>query len=331
MSFPFGAAYFEPPTAPAGVEHWRFLPDLSDTEYHGDRAVPSSTVLKPFLESAAHGAYHMAFGGADSDSKQFGRLCHMAVYEPARFEGAYAPEPDVNDSSITLRTAENLRERIRGHGVTPKGAKKDDLIVQLLCLEPDAGSLIPEVVLDGAHREAAGRELIPWKDWVRILGVRDAVRRSDWCMRFLAGAWLESSCYWVDPEFGVSLKCRPDAWRSDLRMIKDLKVTNNLAERALMRTIDEFDYDLSAALYLKGTGARQFVWVFVSDRPDILVDGEVAHSLKIRHATRDGWLHTGAEKLERALRCYSQAINTNEWPCWEDRAEPIYPPFGRNK
>lgn len=321
-----GDALIPRPEAPSGLEHWRFLPDLPDDEYHGDSAVPSSTRLKPFLESKAHAAYEWSVGHVDSPSMQFGRWCHCAVLEPDRFRDAYAPGPDLDRSDL-IRTMDDIRQEIRNRGETPKGARKDDLIQQLLMLDPACGARIPEIIQEAAEADAMGRDLIPWKDWVRVLGVRDAVARSQWCQALMQSAWFEASMYWVDPELQVTQKIRTDILNTLIpgRIIGDLKVVNNLQERALMRTIDDLHYDLSAAMYLAGAGARQFAWIFVSDRPEILVEGEPAHAVKIRYATRDGWLHTGHEKWRRALGAYAEAIRDDHWPCWEDRAEPIYP------
>lgn len=64
---------------------------VTDDEYHGDTEHVSSTQLKSMLKTPQHFLAAVQGAGKDTAALEFGRLAHMAVFEPWRFEDLVLP------------------------------------------------------------------------------------------------------------------------------------------------------------------------------------------------------------------------------------------------
>jgi hypothetical protein len=68
-----------------------FTMPVTDDEYHGNTEYVSSTQLKSILKSPQHFLATVQGAGKDTHALEFGRLTHMAVLEPWRFEDLVLP------------------------------------------------------------------------------------------------------------------------------------------------------------------------------------------------------------------------------------------------
>ena len=66
---------------------------------------------------------------------------------------------------------------------------------------------------------------------------------------------IERSIFWQDKETGLWLKARPDAIPNDSGDFTDLKTTESVLDRDLMRTLENFGYSQQGALVLEGARA----------------------------------------------------------------------------
>lgn len=214
-----------------------------------------------------------------------GTALHCAVFEPARFETAYACEPDFGD----CRQAANKRARNEWRA---------------------------------AHE---GRIPLSDKDLTAVLGMARALREHPVAGRMLVGGEGEVTLRWRDPETGIECKGRLDYLRRDLRLAADLKSTDDVGRDAFTRTVARFRYHRQEAMYREAgelLGAfERFAFVAVERDPphDVAVRMLGVKSIAKGRATIRADLRTLAECIaaDRWPGC-SDEIETIEIPDWSE-------------
>lgn len=68
----------------------------------------------------------------------------------------------------------------------------------------------------------------------------------------LSGASFEQSIYWEDKESGLLIKARPDIWNHEINIVCDIKTSCKTNAEDFMRTVEEYDYHMQAAMQLDG-------------------------------------------------------------------------------
>ena len=100
-------------------------------------------------------------------------------------------------------------------------------------------------------------------------------------LNFFDEGYSELSFFWVDPETGIRLKCRPD-WMmfddDDVLWMSDFKTAADHQREAFQRVILNLNYHLSAAMYIEGvfrvTGikAGHFPFIVCANTPPFEVE-----------------------------------------------------------
>lgn len=85
----------------------------------------------------------------------------------------------------------------------------------------------------------------------QVLGMAESVRNHPKAAALLESSLNEQSIYW-EHESGELLKCRPDALSRAYPLIVDLKTCTDASESGMLKAVDKFKYNLSAAMYLQG-------------------------------------------------------------------------------
>lgn len=124
----------------------------------------------------------------------------------------------------------------------------------------------------------------------------------------------EQSIFWVDPNTGAWLRCRPDWMKcldSGRLVIVDLKTCSSAEPRQLRRAIRNFGYDQQDSMYRAGVKA-----VGLSPEPDFLfvfVEVEPPHVITI--ARVDDCAREVGQRLNRkAIDLYQQYTKAGHWP-----------------
>lgn len=121
---------------------------------------------------------------------------------------------------------------------------------------------------------------------------------------------VENTLWWTDEETGLHLKCRPDALLPDMGVIVDLKSTSDGREWAFSKSIHEYLYHLSAAMYVDGCIANG---IPVHEFHLLAVENKFPHAVV--------WYKLDDAALEKGRQLYKKAL----WKIKEGLQEPTVP------
>jgi hypothetical protein len=200
---------------------------------------------------------------------------------------------------------------------------------------------IPDDLLSGEHRSIASAKAKAWVQEARDAGqtplksdvYRTIIRAADGVLanpkarRVLLGdGFPEVSMFGADQRTGTRLRGRADYVNvADQPFIVDVKSVdardgNALSDHRLMRTVDDYNYDLQAELY-------RYLFEYhtgVVAAPTVLVFCEKKPPYDVRVVTLEGdWSDGGWTKLRRALDVYAQCKESRRWPGVDEDDGPI--------
>jgi hypothetical protein len=153
---------------------------------------------------------------------------------------------------------------------------------------------------------AAGKIPMLTKDWQQVLAMRDAVIAHPLARAAFTDHRAEYSVFWA--EDGLTLKCRPDAWRPGL--LVDLKTTRSADPNEFGKTAHEFGYHQSAAHYIDGVKAatgEELPFHFV------LVEKTAPYLVSVVELDIEA-VNIGRQLNDRAKRIYRECVENNTWP-----------------
>jgi hypothetical protein len=263
--------------------------DLSNDKYHSLPAI-SSSQLKEALRSPAH--YFAKYLAEDREpseataNMQLGSAVHVLFLEPAVFEREVAVAPECDRRTKVGKEAwAAFIESAAGKIILTADQMKDaEAMANSLHAHP-----INKIVMEGT-------------------GCREA------------------SIFYRDTESDLACRVRPDyhiapcdKWPNGL--IIDLKTTDDARPAAFARTIANFGYHTSAAMYCDGFQAYygtenspEFLWLVIErNRPYACAAYEVT----------DDVLFVGHAKKREALELIAHCQRLGEWPSYSLQINPI--------
>lgn len=210
-------------------------------EYHAHPAISRSQIVRVLERPELYHARHEAktLGEEEGAALRFGKLLHLRVLEPERWDAEVAVRPE----GLDLRSKEGRawKDQVRTERRTVIDNRKEADQIEAM-----ADSLLrrpsPDDLTRGLFQSAIRR------------GAREQ-------------AWT-----WRDHVTGLECKCLHDAVREDVDLIADLKTTSKTNARGIAYAIRDYAYHVQAAYYseplrlLTGREPR-FVLVFVFKEP----------------------------------------------------------------
>lgn len=154
-----------------------------------------------------------------------------------------------------------------------------------------------------------GSTILNAQEMSTAVGIRDAMKAYDeiplWSM--LRASETEKSIFWYDEELGVNMRIRVDALHPNV--IFDLKGIDDARPQKTLRQIVQMEYDLQAALYVRGVAAYlgkqlPFVFGFVEDKPP--------HGVWLQTAGQS-ILANGERKLRRGAAAFKRLQESGDW------------------
>jgi len=234
---------------------------------------------------------------AYKDVWDYGSAAHKVVL-------GSGPEIEVVDAACLQQLADSTDDAKLAKLYAETAAKGD----------PDAWTTSAARAAKAVAR-AAGKIPLLRRDYERVIGMADAIRRHPMASALLNPEFghAEQSLFWRDPESGVLLRCRLDVLRDkvDGRLyIPDYKTCDSAHPDTFARSAANFGYHMQDAFY--GDGARAlgyedpaFVFVAQEKEPPYLVS-VVELDSEARRA--------GRGRYRRAITVYQECVTKGHWP-----------------
>lgn len=246
-----------------------------------------------------------------TDSMDFGVMCHMAILEPEKFNEKYSvlPTPtETNDLGL-----KELKEKAESLGLTQSGTKKElcDRIRTIEPLEPQLNELQEEII-------AKGKQVITQAVYSKIEAIKTKVYGHPQLGRFLEVATKEKYGHYQDPKTGVILAFLSDAFLKigNVGIILDFKFTKDWEGRNFERTNHKEGRHLLAACYSKAIseieGFKYDQFVFVAIEP-------VAPFRMRLHQVDVGMMDAGLAELDFYLADFKERHEKNDFSPRDDQ------------
>lgn len=151
------------------------------------------------------------------------------------------------------------------------------------------------------------------EDWDEMQRMRDALMKHSEINALLGqAALIEERMDWIDEDHLVNCKIKPDFLARDGSVMIDLKTTVDASNHGVYSAVRRYDYDLSAAMYLRGVSAvhgmtPQWGWVFI----------EKGTRIPRLVWASDEPISTGNDKLNHGLGIYADCLKSGTWPGYE--------------
>lgn len=266
----------------------KLILDMSNNEYHAHSAL-SSSQIKDVLRSPAHFFdKHIKPGELKEPTANMllGTLVHSLVLEPESFESEYAIS-----QKFDRRTKKG-----KADAKAFEEANSDKTIIDQDMYDQ------AQAIANSIHTHPVAKLLM------------------------LPNMTNEASIFYTDPLTGLACRVRPDyhlppcdAFPNGL--IVDLKSTDNATNKAFQRTIVNFGYHVSAAMYQDGymayyktVEAPAYIWLVVErDSP----------YASIAYTPSDESLEKGHDKKNEALKIISECRQSSYWPAYDQEVLEI--------
>lgn len=161
----------------------------------------------------------------------------------------------------------------------------------------------------------ANKKILTPDQMAVVEGIAHSVGKHVSASTLLQAGLVEHSIIWQDEETGIWLKVRPDLLCVDFDtgICLDVKSTDNASADSFVRSCINFDYDLSAAMYLEGLRVvfkRDFDFVFLA------VEKDAPYGCAL-YGAPEPMLLRGERRFRRALQILKDCRETGEWPCYQ--------------
>lgn len=251
------------------------------------------------------------------------------IYEGLTFE-EYAAIDAISSSQLGPMKQSPLHFKV----ALAEEKKETDALVfgkalHCLILEPKR---FPDVVMRGpdvktrnnaAYRtfcqEYPGKIVVLPHEWKDLEGMADAIVHNTTAMELLHGSKKEVSIVWKCRETNELCKARLDSWKSELKLITDIKTTTNATRFAFQKALSDYGYHRKAAWYewgMETLGQSTDLFAFVAVEKD--------EPWGVKCYTLDpNDIRLAKFENEELLKKYACCKKTNYWPCYDDCPEDL--------
>lgn len=165
----------------------------------------------------------------------------------------------------------------------------------------------------------ANKKILTPDQMAVVEGIAFSVAQHTSASTLLRAGLVEHSIIWKDEETGIWCKIRPDCLCVDFDtgICLDVKSTEDASPAAFPRSAVNYDYDLSAAMYLEGLRQvfkRDFDFVFLA------VEKDAPFGCAL-YGAPDEMLQRGERRFRQALRTLKACNDTNAFPCYQPHGD----------
>ena len=156
------------------------------------------------------------------------------------------------------------------------------------------------------YLKSVGAEPVNKSDWQKMESIVESIRSHVAASSLLSEGLPERSVWWDDEVSGLCCKARCD-WTTPDGTIVDLKTTmgGGASPEEFAKTVARFGYHIQAAHYLRGTGAKRFVF--------LCVEKEWPFPVGLYELDEEA-IQKGNEEIDMALKGIAECHRADRWP-----------------
>ena len=205
----------------------------------------------------------------------------------------------------------------------PEQFEKEFVILPADCEKGSGTGVMGRKEAFEAECEANSQIVMTKKEYDNIREMRAVIQSDQECLDLLSDGVAELSGYFVDPDYDLLVKIRPDFINKKHNIIIDLKSCADAREGPFRKSAYEHGYDMQAFMIL--LGVTQITGVPHNDFEFICVESKGYHGLDIWQADQQ-MLDTGYKKYQKAMTLYKQCLESGEWPGYDSTPKPLGSP-----
>lgn len=167
----------------------------------------------------------------------------------------------------------------------------------------------------------AGRDVLKKEEYETLLKIQQNFNAHEGINELLSNGVSEKSYFWTDKATGLKLKIRPD-WlilddHGNILGIVDVKSAREASKDRFARAIDQYGYDIQAAMYSDAISAAvgyEVPFYFAASEKD----GPCAVAC---YKASQSMIITGRRKMKAALMLIQDSIRTGRWDSYQPNGE----------
>ena len=279
--------------------------NLSNEDYHGSAGYSSSQVKCLIEQTPAHLKHSFTAPRETTANMLLGTAVHALILEPEKFHSEFA-----------------ISQKFDGRTNAGKAAKAHF----------EAGAVGKTILTEDVAEKAQAMAAAVLAHPIASLLVQDVIAESSvyW--------WYKSMDADDDQRYRIMAKVRPDILSRAYPVIADVKSTNDGSYSGFIRSIQNFHYHVSAAMYLEGVNQckplleemrhfayTKFVFICVENfEPYLVSTYELSPEyLDIGKAIYRQCMRKLQEALQNDFPGYPEEVRVIEPPPWANRAHVV--------
>lgn len=261
---------------------------LSIADYHA-RPEIGSTPLKR-IEVPAVYQWHQNNPQEYKDCFRIGSLIHTCILEPEKLNDEYLTAPAFGKRSKADREEWSC-------WFLENGAE-------------DVAEIMRKPAADwfSEFQKQTGKSIVTADELTQFMQMVHSVRNNPEAVKLLTAGRAEQSMFWTDKETGINLKCRPDYLNN--AFCTDIKSTRNARPYAFARSIMDYGYHISQAMYQDGI--KQCTGDDVGFR-FIVIEKEPPYLCAVYELSGES-AELGRIKYRELLHKLADCLDRDEWP-----------------
>lgn len=282
--------------------------DVSEDDYHSSPLVSRGMLYTMLRESSAYyqAEYEQRIITTNvTRAMMLGRLVHIAVLEPERWDAGFCRPPPADVCSP------EPAKPVPADGTSAQSkAHKENLAIWR-----DQHAAWSDANARALAEYLRGREIVPLDQWEQVLGMSESVARHKRASELLSGATVvtERAMRWVDAESGIPMRAKPDASNArpemaDLKSIGQAPSPENVA-----RIIGSSWYHGQAAVY--SDGFKAITGEMPSPFSDVFVRSSQPYECAVWEISPRA-IELGRREYRKALRDIAEHRELNDWAPW---------------
>lgn len=250
-------------------------------------------------------------------------MAEYRLYLDGYFDAENAPHLDFgNAAELYLIDRKGFEEKV---AIAPTHEWVEDALAEKPELKVPTGSKTYKDLEKGFNEENEGKYIIPAEgeqSFQSILVQSARIQADEWISQIIKDIDYQSSCYWIDKETGLQMKCRPDIVNHKHNVVINIKTILDGSPESFSKALTNHDYPLQACIEIEGVlesgllkQVDHYFWLILEkDAPFNvqLYEFDEADLLVMR------------DEYHYNLRRIKKAMDTNYYPGYNEFADNSY-------